>query len=113
MTRTLVSARVIIQIQLMVLLSVPPLPCGQNLRDNATLPPLLVYLLCDFSRLLLLFFIVVEDCRSILRSSVRTLSVRGGGVMHFVEEFDEGAIFDLFRVVDDLESLGVCKSTCQ
>jgi hypothetical protein len=106
-TRALISARVVVQVQLVVLLCVPPLSRRQNLGHHAALPPLLVDLLGDVARLLLLLGVMVEDGGAVLRACVWTLAVRGGGVVHLVEEFEEGAVRDFLRVVDDLESFGV------
>ena len=92
----------------MILLRIPPLSRGQYLRHNAALPPLLVDLLGDFSRLLLLLRVVVEYSGSVLRTGVGTLSIGGCGVVHLVEEFEKGGVGYFCRVVDDLEGFGVC-----
>jgi hypothetical protein len=110
-TRALVSARVVVQVQLVVLLCVPPLSRRQNLGHYAALPPLLVDLLGDVARLLLLLGVVVEDGGAVLRACVWALAVRGGGVVHLVEEFEEGAVRDFLRVVDNLEGFGVYRTS--
>jgi hypothetical protein len=92
----------------MILLRVPPLPGRQDLCDNASLPPLLVDLLRDLSRLLLLLGVVIENCATVLAACIRTLSVRGRRVVHLVEEFEKRGVRYLLRVVDDLEGFGVC-----
>lgn len=38
---------------------------------------------------------------------ITTLTIEGGGIMHFEEELNEFRIRDLFGVERDLESLGV------
>lgn len=112
MTWALVSARVIVQVQLMILLCIPPLSRRQDLSHNAALPPLVVDLLGNLSRLLLLLGIVVEDCGAVLRAGVGPLAVGGGGVVHFVEEFEEGTVGYFLGVVDDLEGFGICGLGC-
>lgn len=107
MRRALISARVLIQVQLVVCLGIPPFPGWQDLGDHASLPPMLIHLLCDAPRLLLLGLVVVENSTSVLRSNVRALTVRGRRVVHLVEEFEDGAVGELLRVVDDLECFGV------
>lgn len=107
MTWTLVSPWVVIQVQLMVLLSIPPLSGLENLRRHPAFPPLLIDLVRDFARDFLLLCVVEEDCAAVLSAHIRALAVFGGRVVHAVKEFDEGAVLDLGRVVYDLESLGV------
>lgn len=91
----------------MILLCIPPLSCRQNLRHDAALPPLVVDLLGDVACLLLLLGIVEEDGGAVLRACVGPLAVRGGGVVHLVEEFEEGAVGYFCGVVDYLEGFGV------
>lgn len=107
MTRAFISSRVIIQIQLMVLLRIPPLACFQDLSRNAALPPLLVHFICNFSRNLLLLGIVVENRAAVLRADIRALAVLGRWVVHLVEKLEESAVLNLIRVVDDLERFGM------
>lgn len=107
MTRALVATRIDIEILLVICLSIPPLPSRQDLCRNATLPPLLVDLLGNLIRNLLLLGVVVEDGAAVLCTNIRTLTVLGRRVVHLVEEFQEGAVFDLGGVVDYLERLGV------
>jgi hypothetical protein len=111
-TRALVPARVVIQVQLVVLLCIPPLPRGQDLRHHAALPPLLVDLFRNLARLLLLLGIVVENRAAVLATCVRALAVRRGRIVHFVEEFEEGAVCYFLGVVDYLERFGVFISRC-
>ena len=81
------------QIQLMIILRVPPLARLQNLRRNGALfPPLLLHLPRHALRLGLLLRRVVEDGAAVLRPRVHALAVRGGGIVHLVEEFDEGGV---------------------
>lgn len=57
----LVASWVVVQVQLMVLFSIPPLARGQNLCFDIAFPPLLVHLICDIACNLLLLGVVVED----------------------------------------------------
>lgn len=77
----------------MIILRVPPLPGLQDFRRNRALfPPLLLHLLCHTLRLRLLLRRVVEDGAAVLGASVHTLAIRGRGVVHFVEELEEGGV---------------------
>ena len=105
--RALITPRISIQVLLVISLGIPPLPRRQDLRGNSPLPPLLIHLLSHLLGDLLLLGVVEENRAAVLRSHVRALSVRGGGVVHLVEEFEERAVLDLGGVVDYLERLGV------
>ena len=105
--RALVPARVAIQVELVVLLSSPPLARGRDLGDDAIVPPLLVGLSCHFAGNLLLLVIVEVDGGAVLRARVRTLTVQGRGIMRAVEELEELAVGDNGWVKEDLYSLGV------
>lgn len=76
----------------MILLSIPPLACRQDLSHNASLPPLIVRLLCDILCDLLLLIIMIEDAAPVLRADIWTLSVRCGRVVHLVEVFEDLAV---------------------
>lgn len=91
----------------MVLLRIPPLPRGNHLRHDLALVPLLVRQLRDLLGRLALLVVVVEDGAAVLRAGVGALAVRGGGVVHAVEELEEGAVGDLRGVVDDLQGFRV------
>lgn len=107
MARALVSHRVPVQIQLVILLSRIPLARGRKLRDNLAVPPLLVCLFGHVPRDRFLVGIVVVDCRAVLGSCVGALGVERRGVVHAVEEFDELAVGDLLWVKDDLSSFSI------
>ena len=112
MRRTFIPSWIVIQIQLVILFSVPPLTSREYFRLNVAFPPLLVNLSCDISRLLLLLRIVIKDCTSVLCPHVWALSVLRRGVVHLVEEFQQCAVRDFFGVEDDLEGFRVyCKSS--
>ena len=109
MARALVSARVVVQVLLVVRLGVPPLSGLQHLGDDLALVPLLVRLLGDVLRDLLLLWAVVEDAAAVLRAGVWALAVGGGRVVHAVEVLDQAAVGDLRGVEDNLEGFGVCR----
>ena len=93
----------------MISLCIPPLSRGQNLSHNlASLPPLFLNLLRDLFGLLLLLCGVVEYPASVLRTGVWTLAVGRRGVVHLVEEFEEGGVAYFFGVEGYLEGFGVC-----
>ncbi len=111
MRRALIPAGVLIQVQLMISLRVPPLPGLQDLRrDRLVLPPLLLRLLGDLARLPLLLRRVVEDGGPVLRAGVGALPVFGRGVVHLVEEGEEVGVGEAGGVEGHLERLGVCSS---
>ena len=105
--RTLISARIPIQVQLVVLLGSPPLACGRNLGHDAVVPPLFVGLLRDFARDLLLLVVVIVDGGPVLGSRVGALTVERGGVVGAVEELEELAVRDLLGLKDELYGFGV------
>jgi len=107
----LITPRVVVQIQLMVLFRIPPFPRWQDLRRNTTLPPLLVHLVGNVARNLLLLGIVVEDGRAILGTNIGSLAVLGGGIVHLVEELEKGTVGDFFGVVDYLQGFGVTSAS--
>ena len=108
MRRTLIPPRIIVQVQLVIILSVPPLPRFQNLRrDRCLLPPLLLHLLCHFLRFRLLFRRVIENGAAVLGPAVHALTIFGSGVVHFVEELEESGVGELFGVEGHLERFGV------
>ena len=81
------------QIQLVIILRVPPLPRLEDLRrDPPLLPPLLLRLARHALRLGLLLRRMVEDGAAVLRAGVHALAVRRRGVMHLVEEFEQGGV---------------------
>lgn len=109
MRRTLIPPGIIMQIQLMIILRIPPPARLQNLRRNGPLllPPLLLGLAGHEFGLGFLLGGVVEDGAAVLGSGVHALAVRGGGVVHFVEEFEEGGVGEGGGVEGHLEGFGV------
>lgn len=107
-----VPGRVLLQVQLMVCLSSPPLPLTWRVKlcGDGSLPPppshLVRYALCDLQ----LFVIMSKHGTSVLSASVSALSVLGGWVMHGVEEFDKLLVGDDGRVIYHLDGLGICFS---
>ena len=126
MRRTLVSARIFIQILygsrqwlrnkilrrwaylLVIVFSVPPLPGGEDLRNDLPLPPLLISQLCDFLCDFLLIIVMIKYSGAILRAGIWALSVGCCGVVHFVEELQELAIGNLLGIIGHLKSFCVC-----
>ncbi len=51
---------------------------------------------------------MVEDSGAVLGTAVAALAVLGGGVVHFVEEFEESGVGEGGGVVSYLEGFGVC-----
>ena len=97
------------QIQLMIILCVPPSTRLKYLGcDGPTLPPLFLRFLCNLLRLRFLLRIVVEDGRAVLGATIHALPILGCRIMHFVEEFEECGILDFFRIEYYLERFGVC-----
>lgn len=76
----------------MIILGIPPLPRRQNLRHDFPTPPLCARLLCDLTRLGFLGGGVKKDSTSVLRPGVGALGVDGCGVVHAVEEGEEGCV---------------------
>lgn len=85
--RALVSRRVFMQIELMVILRIPPLAGRNNLRRKSLLIPLLGYFIRNLLRNLVLLVAMREDGTTVLRTDIRTLAVLGRWVVHAVEEF--------------------------
>lgn len=100
MARAFVTGGVFVEIELVVILCVPPLLGGEDLGDDLAVPPLIIGFLCDLPRDGFLLGGVVEYPAPVLGSLVGTLLVRGGGIMHAVEEFEELGIRYFGGVVD-------------
>ena len=96
-----------VQVKLMVLLCIIPLACRRDLCHNSVIPPLGIRLLRYIFCFLLLFLVVVENRRAVLRTPIRTLAVGSGRIVHLVKVLDECAVGDLLGVEDDLASFGV------
>ena len=104
MRRTLVAAWVVMQIQLMIILRVPPSARLEDLRrDGLTLPPLFLRLLRDLLRLRFLLRRMIEDRGAVLCARIHPLAVLGRGIVHFVEELEQGRVLDLGGIEDYLE----------
>ena len=96
------------QIQLMILLGIPPLSRRQNLRrDLLPLPPLLLGFLCNLLCLRFLLGTVRENRTAVLRAGIHALTVQSGGIVHLVEEFEERVVGEGRRVEGHLEGFRV------
>lgn len=109
MAGTFIASGVLVQVELMIGFCVPPFTRRKDLSHNlAASPPFLTDLLSNILGYRSLLLVICEDSGSILRAGVRALTVGCSRVMHFVEELDELPVCDLLRVVNDLQSLGIC-----
>lgn len=91
----------------MVLLGIPPLACRNNLRCDRLLIPLLGNFIRDLLRNLVLLVAMCEDRTAVLCADVGSLAVLRRGIMHAVEEFQQGAVADDRGVKGQLNSFGV------
>ena len=109
MRRTLIATRIIMQVQLMIILCVPPSTRLKYLGcDRPTLPPLFLRSLCNLLRLRFLLRVMVEDGGTVLGATIHALPILGCRIMHFVKEFEEGGVLDFFRIEYYLKRFGVC-----
>lgn len=92
MSRALISSRVILKIELVIFLGIPPLACRQDLGRKWRLIPLLADLFCNLLCDLILLIPVRKDRTAVLCTNIRTLPVFCGGVVHAVEEFEKLAV---------------------
>lgn len=99
-TGALVPIGVVHQVQLVVLLGIPPLLGWEDLSDDLTTPPLLVGFLGDLLGNLLLFIVVIEDAAAILRATIGPLLVVRGGVVHLVEELEDLGVGETGGIID-------------
>lgn len=98
----LVTAGVLVKIELVIRLSVPPLSCRHNLCDDLPVPPLLVGTFGDVLGNGLLLGRMEEDGGAVLSSPVGALVVQLRGVVDGVEVLDELSVRDLLRVKGNL-----------
>lgn len=108
MRGTLITARVVLKIELVIRFSVPPLTRWNDLCDNLAAPPLLVGALCDILRNGLLLRRVEEDGAAVLGACVGALVVELRRVVDGVEVLDQLPVRQLLRVEGDLQRFGVC-----
>lgn len=85
--RALIARGVVVEVELVILLSSPPLSSGRDLGNDSALPPLLVGLFCNLARDLLLLLVVEVNGRAVLRAGIGALAVQRRGVVRLVEEF--------------------------
>ena len=111
MTRALIPAWVAVQVLLVIILRIPPLSSGQDLRNNLPFPPLLIDLLRHLPRHTLLLSVVIENAASVLGARVWTLAVGSRRIVHFVEELEELAVGYLVGVKGYLKGFGICNTS--
>lgn len=111
MARAFITPRVLLEIQLVVILRVPPRAGGDDLGHDAALVPLLVGLLGDLLGDLLLLLVVEVDAAAVVVSGIRPLPVQSRRVVHAVEKLEELAVRDPCRIIVDQQSLIVCRAS--
>lgn len=92
----------------MVILCIPPL--ARLLDSSSNLLSFVMFFLNLLHHLLCRLFLLIvhgEDTRSVLSSTIRTLLVHLGWVVHAEEEFGELCERNLGGIVDDFVSFGV------
>lgn len=104
---TFISRRILIQIKLVVLLRIPPLPSRDDLSRKRLMIPLLGHLIRNNFGDLLLLLAVREDRAAVLGANIGTLHVLGRGVVHAEEEFQERSVADDRGVEGYLDGFGV------
>jgi hypothetical protein len=107
--RALISSRVILEIELVIFLGIPPLTRGQDLSGKRRLIPLLANLFGDIFSNLLLLLSMCENSTAVLGTDVRTLPILCRGVVHAIEEFEELAVGYDRGIKGHLEGFGVCR----
>lgn len=103
----LVAPGVLAEVELVVVLGVPPGAGGDDLGDDLALVPLLVGLPRHLFGDPLLLLVVEVDAAAVVVARVRPLPVQRRRVVHPVEELEELAVRDAAWVVVDLQSLVV------
>jgi len=105
---TLVSTRIVIQVQLMVILCVVPAACHFHVgRHWFIVIPLLCNFLFQALSDLQLLLGIGKHSRSVLCALISTLSILGSGIVHLPEEFQQLPIRNFIWVEQDQERLGV------
>lgn len=104
----LVAEGVLVKVELVVLLGVPPLASLHDLGGDLAIVPLLVDLGGDLLSNALLLGVVVEDARAVLGAGVVALTVESGRVVHAVEELEQLLVAESVGIVDQLGGLRIC-----
>lgn len=95
----------------MIRLGVPPRARLEDLRgDGFPLPPLRLCLIRHGAGLALLLGGMVEDGAAVLGARVGALPVLGRGVVHAVEELEQGGVGEAGGVEGHLEGFRVWRS---
>lgn len=110
----LVAGGVLVKVELVVVLGVPPLARGDDLSGDlaGAAVPLGVGGGRDLAGDGLLLRAVEEDAAPVLRTCVVPLPVAGRGVVDAVEELEQLAVGHLLRVEGYLRRLGVWSGEC-
>jgi hypothetical protein len=111
LSRALVSSRILVQVQLVVFLGIPPLPSRHDLSRHRLLVPLLANLIRNVLGDLLLLLAMRENRAAVLGADIRALAVHCRRVVHTVEELDKLAVAHNGGIEGDLESFGVYRNT--
>lgn len=109
LSRAFVSSRVLVQVQLVVLLSIPPLTSRDDLSRHRLLVPLFANFIRNFLGNLLLLLAMREDHATVLGADIPALAIRRRRIVHTIEELEELAIAHDGGIKGNLESFGVCK----
>jgi hypothetical protein len=107
-SRALVSSRVLLQVQLVILLRIPPLASRYNLSRDRLLVPLFANLVRNLLGNILLLLAMREDHTAVLGADIPALAVQGRRVMHAIEELEELAVCHDGGVKGDLKGFGIC-----
>lgn len=102
MAGAFIAHRVPFEVQLVVILGVPPGSGGDDLRHDPALVPLCVGLVRHLLGNLLLLLVVEVDAAAVVGAGVGSLPVQCCWIMHAVEELEELAVGDALGVVEDL-----------
>lgn len=94
---------------LMILLSIPPLPCLKYLRNHLSLPPLLIHLPRHLLGNRLLPLIMPKNPTPILSPPIRALLITSSRIMHFIKKLNQFPIANLLRVKNNLQSLRMAR----
>lgn len=107
-SRTLVPKGILVQIQLVVVLCIPPLASLEYLSRHLPAVPLLIHLGGDFFCNLLLLRVVIENGTAVLCARVISLPIERSRIVRAVEELDQLCVGDFCWIVNNLGGFGIC-----